>query len=490
MLLCTVRSASIFISRWSSLSQHASAHRWRVSITIVLNNTNNKKGITTWDKTGGIRYISSSSESGTKELSVDAALHHLHTQLLTRSDPFPCLTFVKLLAKASSVSQAEELFYLAQESGHGKSIQLYNAKLDFHLVNNQLDLFLETRDLMKHQKIAPDYNTHVLLIRAFCNEGDVNSALKTLSDLEKDITITMLDENAFLPFMKHYVAKNNPMEVVAIYEDMKRKRVPITTNVYMMLLNAAKSGGVNSLDSVVNQMSTVDGLQLDESIISTYVDVALRLKDLKAAERMVNRGFNECKLLPRLKPLTFLASTYAKYKQLDRLFGLFEKIVKLEYVADETFFQFMISCFTLKYCTTQIDQFREYMKVKNITCTQASYVDIIKFYAEAGKSQKMMNAFNEMKDLYPVTTPVYSAMLKCYSRADMINEAEMVKQLSDRESRSLSLPSYKALLEAYYRRHNPQKAKGVLKSIAAICKTKQDLAELADLENSYKMRYE
>lgn len=77
-------------------------------------------------------------------------------------------------------------------------------------------------------------------------------------------------------------------------------------------------------------MTEVDGVRLEgmlkviifiitgvnesiEMTLSAFVDLALRANELTAVEEMVERGVNECKILPRLKPLTFLASTYAKH---------------------------------------------------------------------------------------------------------------------------------------------------------------------------------
>lgn len=426
-----------------------------------------------------------------KPETVETAIHHLHTLLLTESAPAPCLTFTRLLERVETNAHAEEIFYLAQESGYGDQVSIYNAKMSYHLKNKNFEYLFETRDLMKQHKVTPDHFSYCLTITAHCTLGDIERGLECLNEIEKrassDNTIK-IDAAIYIPFMRYYNSKNNSREVVAIYEDMKRKQVSPTSDVYVLLLHAAKRGGIVSLDSVITQMTTVDGLPLDEMIISAYVDLTLRMNELLAAERMVERGTRESQLLPRLKPLTFLASTYAKRSMFDKMMWLFEMIVKLNYIPDSTFFQFMIACFSPKQFTNQIGQFVAYMEEKKIPISQESYTQMIKHYSETNNTKAMIRHYEAMKPNHSITTPVYSTMMKCYARSDMMTQAEAIMREADADNRSLSFPAYLALAEAYYRRHNHAKANQVLQHMARVCKSKK--AEVDKLLETHKIRYE
>jgi len=416
-------------------------------------------------------------------------LHYLQTQLLWNNPPAPFAMFIKLLQRAETNSQADEILSLARENGYGDQSDLYNAKMSYHFFKKDFRLLFETLDLMRRNEVVLDYTTYCLCIKAYCSDDQIEKAVHCLTELEQHTPSNLsLDASAYLPFMEYYVARKAVNEAVSVYSAMKQKAIQPSPDIYAMLLHAAAPGGIVSLDSVITQMLSVDQVPLGEAVISHYVDIALRMNEVAAAEGMLDRGFEEVRLLPRIRTLTRLTSVYLKQKKLAKIFLLFEKIIEIEYIPDAAFCNFIVACFRPKEYHKQMVQIHNFMKAKAIPITQECYTNLIKHYAITGLPQLMAATYKDMKAIFPVATPIYSALLKGYALSDMMDDAEAVLKQCTIDNLQLSFPAYVSLVEAYYRRHNPAQAKLVLlEATRAYANSKP--ADIANLWRTYDKLY-
>jgi len=169
--------------------------------------------------------------------------------------------------------------------GKAKSVKFFNARLRVMLDNEQEfcpEQFLES---MKVKNVLPDKITYQLLIRRFCEKGNMNSVEKLLDEMKT--CNHAVPTSTYGHMMRGYIKSMDQNGLACIQQEIKGIKNTATAYTYMML-GFAERGDMYNVRRVMQKADVMNVSLNDVSVLAVVVALA-RCGHEQYIEEMLDR---------------------------------------------------------------------------------------------------------------------------------------------------------------------------------------------------------
>eukprot|EP01080_Neovahlkampfia_damariscottae_P004918 gene4918-8506_t len=226
------------------------------------------------------------------------------------------------LLKSSKIKEAVDTFEEIKQHGFNKNIHFYNLLIQEYMATSDIEKSTKLFEEMKKNDIKPDVNTLNSLMYIHYTRGEGGKMLKIFETFgDYDVSPNTM---TFYLIISESITQKNIDTALNLYELMKESKIPISSNIYGILIQAT----AETKEFKIIQNLITECLESGHSIDEMYPSLLMALwKDdnILGAER-VFEVMESLKLLS-LQVYGIMIKGYSDHKMMDKAQELFDQIL-------------------------------------------------------------------------------------------------------------------------------------------------------------------
>ncbi|CAG8584973.1 4605_t:CDS:1 [Ambispora gerdemannii] len=315
-------------------------------------------------------------------------------------------SLLELFVKVNDTNAMEKIFARMKSEGFDANLAIYNLLTRGYARSYDVQKAFEVCRTMLGAGIEPNEFTYNALISFFAEKSDPIGATMLYNEMKKfDLPSNVF---TYTSLVKAHAWTSDIHGAEKIMRNMRIAGVEPNAPTYNIIMNArSKNRDFESCQLIFQEMVRLN-VQPNNHTYSCLMEGLCRLGNMQAAESILARLKNTTDTKPDVFHYTMLMNAYVKHKKLERVFELYEEMLKEK--IEPTYFTYAILIngharmgnieFARKLLSELIEQSKKTVKLEDIEWQNKlpaqAFTPLMDAYAKQGQSEKAKEIFAEM----------------------------------------------------------------------------------------------